>query len=110
MMAQEGNFAYVTNLEGLDGYILELPYGKQDRLSMIIVLPKRGFTLANVAKNIQTLGLAPILQRIQKFRQEAYDDNEVEVVMPKFSTTTDFNLMNLLIEVSGLCAQYRWVD
>lgn len=118
-MAQEGNFAYVTNLEGLDGYILELPYGKQDRLSMIIVLPKRGFTLNNVAKNVQSLGLAPILQRIEKFRRDQSDENEVEVVMPKFTTSTDFNFKHLLTTVGWLCLRsegwtkfdlvfYRW--
>lgn len=99
MMAQEGNFAYVTNLEGLDAYILELPYGKQNRLSMIIVLPKRGFTLNHVAKNIQTIGLGPILQRIEQFRREQLDENEVEVVMPKFTTSTDFNFKHLLSTV-----------
>ncbi|KAH8410723.1 hypothetical protein KR222_000730, partial [Zaprionus bogoriensis] len=99
MMAQEGDFAFVSNLEGLDGYVLELPYGKQDRLSMIIVLPKRGFTLKEVAVNIQTLGLAPILQRIKKFRNEVPDDNVVEVLMPKFTTQTDFNLKHLLTQM-----------
>ncbi|XP_034482010.1 serine protease inhibitor 77Ba [Drosophila innubila] len=96
MMVQEGNFAYVTNLQGLDGYVLELPYGTQDRLSMIIVLPKRGFKLNDIAANLQELGLGPILERIAKFRREAPEDNEVEVLMPKFVTTTDFKLQSTL--------------
>lgn len=99
MMVQEGDFAYVTNIQGLDGYVLELPYGKQDRLSMIIVLPKRGFKLNDIAANLKELGLAPILERLAKFRREAPEDNEVEVLMPKFTTTTDFNLKQLLREM-----------
>ncbi|KAH8399533.1 hypothetical protein KR215_000042 [Drosophila sulfurigaster] len=102
MMVQEGNFAYVTNIQGLDGYVLELPYGTQDRLSMIVVLPKRGFKLSDVSANLKNLGLAPILQRIAKFRREASEDNEVEVLLPKFTTQTDFNLKQILTEVRGI--------
>ncbi|KAL7731645.1 hypothetical protein ACLKA6_000941 [Drosophila palustris] len=96
MMVQMGNFAYATNIQGLDGYVLELPYGTQDRLSMIIVLPKKGFKLTDIAANLKDLGLTPILERIAKFRREAPEDNEVEVLMPKFVTTTDFKLQSTL--------------
>lgn len=102
MMVQEGNFAYVTNMQGLDGYVLELPYGTQDRLSMIIVLPKRGFKLNDIAANLKELGLGPILERIAKFRREAPEDNEVEVLMPKFVTTTDFKLQQTLRDVGEI--------
>jgi len=108
-MVQEGDFAYVTNIQGLDGYVLELPYGKQDRLSMVIVLPKRGFKLNDIAANLKELGLAPILARLAKFRREAPEDNEVEVVMPKFTTTTDFNLKQLLRDVSRLHYNYTCI-
>lgn len=100
-MSQEGNFAYVTNVEGLDGYVLELPYGEQNRLSMIIVLPKRGFNLNDVTKNLMVLGLSPVLRRLENFARNADEDNVVEVLLPKFTTTTDFNLRQLLQEVSG---------
>ncbi|KAH8295630.1 hypothetical protein KR018_000561 [Drosophila ironensis] len=96
MMSQEANFAYVANVEGLDGYVLELPYGSQDRLSMIVVLPKRGFKLNDVANNLKAIGLSPILQRLAAFRKRAPEDNEVEVMIPKFVTTTDFTLKGVL--------------
>ncbi|EDV40057.2 uncharacterized protein Dana_GF10328 [Drosophila ananassae] len=96
MMVQEANFAYASNIEGLDGYVLELPYGTQDRLAMIVVLPKRGFKLNDVANNLKTIGLSPILQRLAAFRARASEDNEVEVMMPKFVTTTDFTLKGIL--------------
>ncbi|XP_017864228.1 PREDICTED: serine protease inhibitor-like [Drosophila arizonae] len=99
MMSQEGNFAYVTNVEGLDGYVLELPYGEQNRLSMIVVLPKRGFKLNDVTKNLMDLGLSPILRRLENFARNADEDNVVEVLLPKFTTTTDFNLRQLLQEM-----------
>lgn len=99
MMVQEANFAYASNIEGLDGYVLELPYGTQDRLAMIVVLPKRGFKLNDVANNLKTIGLSPILQRLAAFRARASEDNEVEVMMPKFVTTTDFTLKGILGQV-----------
>ncbi|EDW70483.1 serine protease inhibitor 77Ba [Drosophila virilis] len=99
MMVQEGNFAYVTNIEGLDGYVLELPYGEQNRLSMIVVLPKRGFNLNDVARNLKDLTLSPLLQRLAKFSRDAPEDSVVEVLMPKFTTSTDFNLKKLLQEM-----------
>ncbi|XP_023180127.2 serine protease inhibitor 77Ba-like [Drosophila hydei] len=99
MMSQEGNFGYVTNIEGLDGYVLELPYGEQNRLSMIVVLPKRGFNLNDVTKNLMDFGLAPVLKRLENFARNADEDNVVEVLMPKFTTTTDFNLRQVLQEM-----------
>nr|XP_044249746.1 serine protease inhibitor 77Ba [Drosophila takahashii] len=99
MMVQEANFAYVSNIEGLDGYVLELPYGTQDRLAMLVVLPKRGFKLNDVANNLKTLGLRPILQKLAAFRNRDTEDNEVEVMMPKFITTTDFTLKGTLIKM-----------
>ncbi|XP_023034535.2 serine protease inhibitor 77Ba-like isoform X1 [Drosophila willistoni] len=96
MMVQEADFAYITKIEGLDGYVLELPYGKEDRLSMIVILPKRGFKLHDIANNLKNMGLSPIVQRLEAFKRSASEDNLVEVVMPKFTTTTDFNMTNVL--------------
>lgn len=103
MMVQEANFAYASNVEGLDGYVLELPYGSQDRLSMIVILPKRGFKLNDVANNLKNIGLGPIIKRLTAFKAKtSSEDNEVEVMMPKFVTTTDFTLKDVLNEVTHL--------
>lgn len=99
MMVQEADFAYATNIEGLDGYVLELPYGTQDRLSMIVVLPRQGVKLNHVANNLKTLGLRPILQQLAVFRSKASEDNVVEVMMPKFVISTDFTLKGILIQM-----------
>jgi len=109
MMVQEANFAYVSNIEGLDGYVLELPYGTQDRLAMLVVLPKRGFKLNDVANNLKTLGLRPILQRLAAFRKSDSKDNEVEVIMPKFMITTDFELTDILIQVGLTICIYPYI-
>jgi len=110
MMVQEANFAYLSNIDGLDGYVLELPYGTQDRLAMLVFLPKRGFKLNNMANNLKTLGLRPILQRLAAFRKSDSKDNEVEVIMPKFMITTDFELTDILMQVGlTICIIYPYI-
>ena len=41
MMVQMGDFNYAF-IKDLEGYVLELPYGNENRLSMLIVLPSFG--------------------------------------------------------------------
>ena len=41
MMIQTGPFNY-SYMKELQGHVLELPYGKEDRLSMLIILPANG--------------------------------------------------------------------
>lgn len=47
MMFQKGTFGYAAHAE-LMAHVLELPYGNEDRLSMYILLPRKG-------KNIKVL-------------------------------------------------------
>ncbi|KAH8379436.1 hypothetical protein KR009_005010 [Drosophila setifemur] len=97
MMSQLGNFAYLSNVPNLDGYVLELPYGTQDTLAMVVVLPKKGTKLNNVVYNLKTIGLEPILQSLSyNKRQDNFNDNEIDVLMPKFITKTDFSLKGIL--------------
>ncbi|KAH8361524.1 hypothetical protein KR084_006902 [Drosophila pseudotakahashii] len=94
MMKKEANFAYVDNIEGLNGNVLELPYGDQDRLAMLVLQAHPGFKLNDVAGNLRALGLRPILQQLAANRNE---DKDVEVLMPKFTITTDLRLKDILI-------------
>lgn len=41
MMYKIANFNYASMPE-LQGHVLELPYGKENRLSMLLILPKQG--------------------------------------------------------------------
>lgn len=41
MMTQMGNFNY-TRMTELEAHVLELPYGNENRLSMLIILPNKG--------------------------------------------------------------------
>lgn len=99
MMYQKGVFAF-TAIAQIDSHVLELPYGKEDRLSMIILLPRRGANLTSVISKIAKYGIANIYAELKKAELE-YEDDEIEVLLPRFSTTSDFAL-NLILERMGI--------
>lgn len=41
MMSQKGVFGYAAHAE-LQAHVLELPYGNEERLSMYLMLPRKG--------------------------------------------------------------------
>lgn len=41
MMTNTANYVY-AGIPKLEAYVLELPYGRENRLSMLVILPKRG--------------------------------------------------------------------
>lgn len=99
MMFQRGVFSY-TGIADLDAHVLELPYGKEDRLSMIILLPRKGVHLSTVIDRLPQYGIRRISEELRKADQE-FEDDEVEVYLPRFDITADFTL-NVLLEKMGL--------
>lgn len=97
MMFQRGVFPYIAWAE-LDSHLLELPYGRNGEMSMILFLPRKGVTLASVAKKISNMPLSRIFDELKKSHQD-FDEEEVEVHIPRFSTVSDFNLPGLLSEM-----------
>lgn len=99
MMFQRGVFSY-TGIADLDAHVLELPYGKEDRLSMVILLPRKGVLLRSVIDRLPQYGIHRIVDELRKADQE-FEDDEVEVYLPRFDITADFTL-NVLLEKMGL--------
>lgn len=99
MMFQRGQFSY-TGISELDAHVLELPYGKEDRLSMIILLPRKGVHLSTVISRLPSYGISRISNELRKADQE-FEEDEVEVYIPRFSITADFTL-NVILEQMGL--------
>lgn len=99
MMFQRGQFSY-TGISELDAHVLELPYGKEDRLSMIILLPRKKVHLSTVIDKLPAYGISRISAELRKAEQE-FEDDEVEVYIPRFSITADFTL-NVILEQMGL--------
>lgn len=99
MMFQRGTFSF-TGINELDSLVLELPYGDEDRLSMILLLPRAGALLTNVLEKLSSYGIARVITELRRADAE-FDEDEVEVFLPRFSFTADFTL-NVILEQMGL--------
>lgn len=99
MMFQRGPFSY-TAIAELESHVLELPYGKEDRLSMIILLPRKQVHLTTVMERLSNYGIASMLAELRRADAE-FEEDEVEVFVPRFSITADFTL-NVILEQMGL--------
>lgn len=70
--------------------LLEVPYANNE-LSMLIVLPKELGGLETVEKSLSAPALEASIQKLEKY--------EVELSMPKFSTTSEFKLKEALVSM-----------
>jgi len=80
MMQRWGHYGY---MEGNDFQALEIPYAGND-LSMIILLPNKVEGLPQFEKRLTDSGLSEILAQL--------DDQEVDVTIPRFKLTAQFEL------------------
>lgn len=99
MMFQRGPFAYIAD-QKLGSYVVELPYGSSEKnddrgISMIVVLPKIGLELSEAINNVNTYGLKSLLVELKNSKEE-YDEDEVEVHLPRFEMDSSLNLVEAL--------------
>lgn len=99
MMFQRGQFSY-TGIKELDSLVLELPYGDQERISMIILLPRKGVRLTSVLDKLSSFGIGRVITELRRADDE-FEEDQVEVFLPRFSITADFTL-NVILEQMGL--------
>ncbi|XP_055326581.1 serine protease inhibitor 77Ba-like isoform X3 [Sitodiplosis mosellana] len=99
MMFQRGTFTY-TGIKELDSLVLELPYGEQDQLSMIVMLPRKGVLLTSVLEKLSSFGISRVVTELRRAEAE-FEEDQVEVFLPRFSITADFTL-NVILEQMGL--------
>lgn len=85
------------NIPGLQSNVLHLPYGDDDRLNMIIILPDQNVPLVTVTDSLRVFGMHYVLKELMKVEE----DPELEVFMPRFSLTSDFK-MNDVLQRMGL--------
>lgn len=99
MMFQSGSFLY-SGIRELAASALELPYGDDERMSMIILLPENGTLLTTMLEKLSSLGIEGLLTQLKE-GSEGYEDDVLEVLLPRFSITADFTL-NVILEQMGL--------
>lgn len=99
MMFQRGQFSY-TGISELDSHVLEMPYGDDDRLSMLIMLPRKKVLLTSVLDRLAAYGIGRVLTELRR-ADSNYDVDQIEVFLPRFSISADFTL-NVILEQMGL--------
>lgn len=99
MMFQRGVFSY-AGINELDSHVLEMPYGDEARLSMIILLPRKGVLLTTVLERLATFGLGRVMTELRRADAD-FEEDEIEFFLPRFSITCDFTL-NVILEQMGL--------
>lgn len=90
MMYQRGQFPF-SNVRGLKAFALELPYGKDGRYSMLILLPHYGTKVMNMYKNLELISLKQIFAQLSK-DVEDYGLVDIDVKVPRFKISTNIVL------------------
>lgn len=91
MMFRQGGCSYVT-IPGLQSNVLHLPYGDDNRLNMIVILPDQNIPLVTVTDSLRVFGMDFVLREIKK----AEIDPELEVFLPRFKLNSDFKVNDIL--------------
>lgn len=99
MMFQVGPFPY-TRLETIKSYAVELPYGFDRKMSMIVLLPFKGESITGVLNLLSQVPFSSIVQTLEESEIE-FVGEDVHVYLPKFKISSDFNL-NIVLSKIGI--------
>lgn len=96
MMYKRNIFPY-ANIAGLGANVLELPYGTNNRLHMLLLQPHSNSNLATVFDNLKNNNISYIKYELHKFDGSVEDEPlPVELNMPRFKIDSDFDLNTVL--------------
>ncbi|XP_037967237.2 leukocyte elastase inhibitor-like [Plutella xylostella] len=84
-----------ANIRELEARVIELPYGKENRLSMLIMLPNPNVSLENMFLKFATVPLDKVFQEL-RISQSEYSDDEVDCFIPRFKIESDLVLNSAL--------------
>lgn len=99
MMFERAPVAYAP-IKELESHVIQLPYGSQNRLGMVVILPRKNVSLTEVAEKLAGYSLTEMFKTLDKALKD-FEDDEIEVHLPKFSTNTDLAL-NAILTKMGL--------
>ncbi|XP_017777866.1 PREDICTED: antichymotrypsin-2-like isoform X2 [Nicrophorus vespilloides] len=94
MMYQSGPFPY-TLVSYLNAHAVELPYGNSDKVSMIVIVPRKGVKLLTVLRAIASRPVSELLNTLDRVQKE-FSEEEVDVYLPKFKIESELNLNGVL--------------
>lgn len=96
-MMYQRNVLPFAIIPALGGSVLELPYGKEDRICMLLILPRLNSTSAEVLENLRNFDIAKLNYELHKYdNTDDNDETEVELTMPRFKIDSDLELSTVL--------------
>lgn len=90
MMYQLAPFP-ISNVPDLNSLVLEIPYGDDDKYSMLFILPYNNVKLSEVYQKFAKVTLKDIQKKLQSDIEEL-DLEEIEVGIPRFKISTNVAL------------------
>ncbi|XP_022129421.2 serine protease inhibitor 77Ba-like [Pieris rapae] len=84
-----------ANFKDLKARIIELPYGKENRLSMLVMLPYQNVTVNEMFLNLNRMSLNHILASLAKSLNE-FPEDEIDIYLPRFKVETHLDLTDTL--------------
>lgn len=90
MMFQKAVFPFAA-FRDLEAQIVELPYGSERHLSMLVILPRKGVPLREIVDRLADFSMKEIFRELKQVAEE-YEDDEVEVHLPQFQINNDVHL------------------
>ncbi|KAF9415080.1 hypothetical protein HW555_007170 [Spodoptera exigua] len=90
-----------SNIRELQARVIELPYGNENRLSMLIMLPNPGVSLEDMFSNFKNVNLDTFFEELRVSKEE-YSDDEVDCFIPRFKIKSDIDLTNVLKNRLGI--------
>lgn len=100
MMYNRHTYAF-SNIKALQARVLELPYGKENRLSMLIMLPNPGVSLEDMFSNFKKITLDSFFEELRLSKEE-YSDDEVDCFIPRFKISSDLDMTDVLRDAMGI--------
>lgn len=94
MMYNRGTYPF-ANIKELKARVIELPYGKENRLSMIIMLPNHGVSLQDMFRNFLMVPLDLFFEEL-RISKEEYSDDEVDCFLPRFKIQSNLDMSDVL--------------
>ncbi|KAI5631595.1 serpin (serine protease inhibitor) domain-containing protein [Phthorimaea operculella] len=93
MMYNRYTYAY-ANIRKLQARVIEIPYGNEDRMSMLIMVPHSNVSLENMFFNFAKVPLDELFEEL-KISKEEYEDSEVDCYIPRFKIESSLDLSNV---------------
>ncbi|CAG4972084.1 unnamed protein product [Colias eurytheme] len=87
MMYQRGQLPF-SSLQSLNSLVMELPYGKDDKYCMLIILPHLKTKVTDVYQKFETITFKDIFGRLQS-DVERFGLEDIDIKLPRFKISTN---------------------